>query len=186
MMNFKDLVFYDKNGEMMDLDEGAEYFNLVSRKEVLAHMCLMPIGYSDSKLYNEVYGFPSKHSPYYDSWRSIYCDKRTTEFEKNEANIKADSDPKYYDKILGRCLKDGEDLANYADSLKNIDFSGKSDAELKEYANNLFEKLRLMSVYLLFPISLQNHIEDRLRELINKNVNDEDGAQEYFQSLTVP
>lgn len=184
-MNYDELIMQDKTGEMMKTNPDAQYFSLVSRKEVTALLCMMPIGYSNKRLYQEVYGFESLHEPYYDAWRSIYCDKKATEHEKNEAVKIADRFPSYYDKILDSCLADGGELIRVGDRINKEKLSEKSDEELSNLANDLFEGIRRMSVYLLVPISLQSHLEEKLKNMLSEKVSDSRKAEEYFQALTV-
>ena len=82
--DFSKIIILPKNLEVFNIKKGSDYFLLLARKSVFLLRSFFPMGYCDNKRYKEVFGFFTKHKPFYDSWRSIFVDRFAMLYEKNQ------------------------------------------------------------------------------------------------------
>lgn len=177
----RDIVF-PRNLSVFTIEKSDNYSSLVSRKSVLLLRSFFAWGYCDNQRYLKIYGFPTKHKPFYDSWKGIFVDKNALMYERK----KASKDLDYLKKIAEKCQADGEKIWRYSLNIKRENLATKTDEQLKEIAKEGMEGLVNLSAYLLVPLSLQEFFEESIKHRLSKSIKDKKVIKKYFEILTTP
>ncbi|MFA6100270.1 MAG: PEP-utilizing enzyme [Patescibacteria group bacterium] len=169
-----------------ELEPGSNFYSVAGRRIVLLARCLYPFGYSHSGIYQAVFGFSTRHKPIYDSWKHLFVDKNAMEYEKQAIVEKMGMDVQYPIVVAQKCEELGESLYAFSKDLKRMDIVSKTDVELKELAQNLFDLVVVHSSFLIVPLSLQGRLESDLLQALSQRIEDQGKKEEYFLALTTP
>jgi len=184
--NIQERIVLPEDLSIFEIDENSNYFSVVARKSVLLLRSCFPWGYCDNERYKKIFGFPTPHKPFYDSWRGIFVDKNAIGIERKEILSQVNKKSDYLKEIADKCQTDGDKLWEYSLEIKKTDLSRKTDEELKFLVTKGIEGLVNLCAYLLFPISLQGFFEESIKNLISLKVKDQKIQDKYFEILTTP
>ncbi|MEK6961395.1 MAG: PEP-utilizing enzyme [Nanoarchaeota archaeon] len=162
------------------------YFAIVSRRTAQLARSLIAIGYSNNHFYQKMIGFPTLFKPIYDCQSGIYISRNAMENERDTALRTLKDNPGYLMDLVERGTKVGDRLWKLSHGIKKMDFSRKTDEELKALAKQLFIDQCETCAFILIPLSIQPWLESRLREELKKKVPDDKTVEGYFAELCTP
>jgi len=167
-IDFEKAVIRAENDGPFEIKKDRDYYLLISRKEAVLVLSIFAMGYSNDKIYLKQFGFPTEHKPIYDCWRDIIGDKVAMKHEREQIIKRLSHDHEYLSRIAKNCENEGNVIFEESIKLKEKSFSESTDNELKELVSRLLTSMVNYSSYLLFPLSLQSYLEEKLREMIKE------------------
>ena len=167
-LDFSKIIIQPKSKKFFKPGKGNNYFLLVNRKQSFISCTCYPLGTSENNLYQKIFGFPSKHKPFYAYDAGVYFDRNALKYELVQCLKMEKKSPGWLKKVTGECEKFGGKILRKSLEFKLKNWRKSKDEELKISAQNFYEMLTEMAAYLLPPNSLAPYLEKQLRKKLVK------------------
>lgn len=89
-------------------------------------------------------------------------------------------------RISTLCQKEGKRLVDFTSKLKDKDFSKMSNQELISNFNKIVDNYRNFSPFLIIILCMQKFLDEKLKEIISRRVQDSTEIDDFHKKLSLP